>query len=330
MLQLNNNTPFTAAISLFPNEQGIDTLYTLVKATFGIYPRLTLVQPQLEPQQKDEYYGEPADSSLVLASDYHTGKSATDIIMTGSAFGFDMQSVNQLDVALELGHLKKQIRVLGNRFWERGRPTVPEFFTEMPMVYEAAFGGVVLLDDQVHHMEERNPVGQGFCGDLTSADVEGWPLPNLENPHQLISSVGVRPEPACFAPVAPHWKPRSTFAGTYDQHWQNHRAPYLPEDYHPRFMNSAPVDQIYPGFLQGGEPVSIVGMHPMGDLNFNLPAINLTNRVHLSGREVAAPFILETVHLQPNALQVAMVWRSAFCCDKSANKISQVSVHMSR
>jgi hypothetical protein len=330
MLQLQNNSPFAAALALFPNEQGIDTLYTIVKATFSVYPHLTLAQQQIEPQQKDVYLGEPLDSSLVLASDYHTGKSATDILMTGSAFSLDGQDVNQLDVSLGLADLRKTVRVFGNRYWERGRHTAPDFFTEMPMVYEAAFGGVLLVDGQIHQLEERNPVGQGFYGNLTSDEVEGWPLPHLENPRQLISSLGFRPEPACFAPLAPHWKPRATFAGTYDQHWQSHRAPYLPEDYHPRFMNSAPVDQIYPEFLQGGEPVSIVGMHPMGELNFNLPAVNLVNRVHLTGQEVTTQFVLETVHLQPNALQVAMVWRSAYRCDKNAHRIRQISVHMAR
>lgn len=330
MLQMKNHTPFAAAIALFPNERGIDTLFTMVKATFTIYPKLTLAPQQPEPQKKDEFYGEPTDSSLISATDYHPGKVGTDIIMTGSACDREMRSVDQLDVSLEIANLRKRVRVFGNRSWERGRPSVPELFAEMPMVYEAAYGGVLLVDGEVHQIEERNPVGLGFYGSLPPEEVEGWPLPNLESPQQLMTRVGARPEPACFAPIAGHWKPRVTFAGTYDQHWQNHRAPYLPEDYHPRFMNSAPVDQIYPEFLRGGEPVSIIGMHPMGELHFDLPEVNLINRIQVSGREYTTPFVLETVHLQPNNLQVAMVWRSAFGCDKQANRISQISVHMVR
>ena len=36
MLQLKNETPFAAAINLFPDPEGIDTLYVTLKATFAI------------------------------------------------------------------------------------------------------------------------------------------------------------------------------------------------------------------------------------------------------------------------------------------------------
>lgn len=330
MLQLKNNTPFAAAIALFPDERGIDTLYTLVKASFSFFPQLSLLPEQPEPQKKDEYSGVPGESALILASDYHTGKSATDILVTGSAFSPEGQPVRQLDVNFNVADLHKTLRIFGDRHWESGRFSPPEPFTEMPLVYERAFGGTLLLDGVVHRLEERNPVGAGFTGDLAADEIIGWPLPNLENPRQLITNFRDRPEPACFAPVAPHWRPRVTFAGTYDEQWQQNRAPYLPEDYHPRFMNCAPPDQIYSGFLQGGEPVLIRGMHPRGDLNFSLPRVNLTNRVFAAGQETAAPFVLETVHLEPNQLKLSLVWRSAFRCDKRSTKIDQISVTMAR
>lgn len=330
MLQLKNNTPFAAAITVFPNEQGVDTLYTIVKATFVVFPHLALAPEQAEPQKKDEYIGEPGESSLVIASDYHTGKAGTDVVMTGSACSPDMQEVSQLDVSLNLAGVRKTIRVFGDRAWEHGRPTRANPFTQMPLTYERAFGGVLLMDGHEHQREERNPVGLGFYGDLTATEVEGWSLPNLENPQQLIYHPNVKPAPICFAPVAPHWHPRVNYAGTYDEHWQHNRAPYLPEDYQPRFMNMAPADQVCTGFLQGGEPISIVGMHPMGELNFHLPRITLTNHVHMQNREVAVPFVLETVHLQPNQLLVSMVWRSTLPCDKKLRTIRQVNVGMSR
>ena len=330
MLQLKNDTPFAAAIAVFPNEDGIDTLYTIVKGTFVFFPHLALAPQQAEPQKKDEYSGEPGESSLIIASDYHTGKAGTDIVMTGSACSLDMQEVSEMDVRLEVAGLRKTVRVFGDRTWERGRATLAKPFTQMPLTYERAFGGTLMVDGQLHQHEERNPVGLGFCGDLTAADVELWSLPNLENPQQLIRRPDIRPAPACFAPVAPYWYPRTTFAGTYDENWQRNRAPYLPEDYQPRFMNMAPEDQIFPECLQGGEPVSIVGMHPMGELSFHLPRVTLTNHVQMQKQEVVAPFVLETVHLQPNQLQLSMVWRSALPCDKKLRTIRQVSVGMSR
>jgi len=330
MFQLKNNTPFAASIALFPNEQGIDTLYTIVKATFVFLPRFTLAPEQAEPQKKDEYVAEPGESSLLLASDYHPGKAGTDIVMTGSACSEDEREVRQMEVSLRVADLSKVIRVSGDRVWYRGRVSEAQPFTRMPLTYDHAFGGTLWLDGELHQQEERNPLGLGFSGDLTAEDVEGWALPNLEDPAQLIQRVGARPGPACFAPVAPHWHPRAAYAGTYDDHWQRNRAPYLPEDYQPRFNNCAPEDQIYPGFLRGGEPVCIMGVHPEGELNFNLPQVNLINQVHLRTREVTAPFTLETVHLQPDKLQVSMVWRSAVICDKHTRKVRQISVKMSR
>lgn len=330
MLQLNNNTPFAADIALFPNEQGIETLYTIVKGTFIFFPKLSLAPEQPGPQKKDEYSGEPGRSSLITASDYHTGKAGTDIVMTGSAFAGDGREVHQLDVLLQVGDMHKVVRVFGDRMWERGRMTQAQRFSAMPLTYEHAFGGTLLLDGKLHQQEVRNPVGLGFAGDLTELDVETWPLPNLESPTQPIDRFAARPDPACFAPIAPHWHPRATFAGTYDEHWQRNCAPYLPDDFKPRFNNSAPDDQIYDGFLQGGEPVFINGMHPIGELNFKLPQVNLINRIQIQEREVVAPFQLETVYLQPNQLKVNMVWRSAVVCDKHARKVRQISVSMSR
>lgn len=330
MLQLKNNTPFAAATALFPNEQGIETLYTIVKANLVFFPKLALAPEQTEPQKKDEYSGEPGHSSLVYASDFHTGKAGTDIVMTGSAFSREGQEVRQLDVSLQVADLYKVVRVYGDRIWERGRITQAQLFSQMPLTYEHAFGGTLLVDGEVHETEERNPVGLGFTGDLKEMDIETWPLPNLESPVQPIQNFGARPAPACFAPIAPHWRPRANFAGTYDEHWQRTRAPYLPDDYQPRFNNCVPDDQIYNGFLRGGEPISISGMHPMGDLNFNLPQVNIINRIQVQTREVVAPFQLETIHLRPNELQVSMVWRSAVPCDKHARKIRQITVNMSR
>lgn len=36
MLQLRNESPFVPGLFLFPDEQGVDTLYVVVKATFEL------------------------------------------------------------------------------------------------------------------------------------------------------------------------------------------------------------------------------------------------------------------------------------------------------
>jgi hypothetical protein len=331
MLQLKNNTPFVSAFAIFPNEKGVDTLYIMVKATFAIGTQWTLAEKQAPLQQGDEYWGEPAKSSVRFSSDYHIGKPATDILMVGSACAPGQRPVRQMDVGLQVGSLSKVVRVFGDRIWNQGQITQPEPFMTMPLVYERAFGGQDLIEgEKLRDVETKNPVGCGFAGQKDPSEMQGMSLPNLECPDHLIRNYRDRPDPACFAPIAPNWQPRVSFAGTYDDIWQQTRAPYLPDDYKPQFMNVAPASLIYPGYLQGGEGVRIIGMHPAGDLGFTLPYVNLANKILMAGQEYAAPFVMETLLLDPNQRQLSMVWRAAMACDKKLPKIQQISVSLSR
>lgn len=330
MLQLKNATPFSAAFTLFPNEQGIDTLFTMVKATFNIGPRWTLYDQQLPLQETDIFWGDPQTSSLRYISDYHIGKSSTDIIVTGSACARDQQAVRQLDVSVQVGAVSKSLRIFGDRHWRMGQITQPEPFTLMPLVYERAFGGVDLFEEQIRAAEARNPVGRGYVGHKSRSETEGMALPNIECPAQLIRDVDDTPPPACFAPIAAHWQPRASLTGTYDEVWRQTRAPYLPEDYQPRFMNAAHPDLIYPDYLQGGEAINIRGMHPSGEISFQLPQIKLHNRVTVGGTNYSSAFKLETLLLEPNQLRLSMVWRAALPCDKKMLNIQQIFISLSR
>ena len=330
MLQLQNNTPFAASMALFPNEDAIDTLYIMVRATFTIGKQWTLADEQLPPTEADEYWGEPGESSIKYASDYHTGKLNTDVIMLGHACVPNGEEARQLDVTLAVGQLKKTVRVFGERQWQNGRITAPQPFKTMALVYERAYGGAHIVDGEIAAMDVRNPVGKGFVGSLDSGEIDGMPLPNLEDPNHLITDPNQQPAPACFAASAPHWQPRSNFAGTYDERWQTQRAPYLPTDFDKQFYNMAHPDLVCSGFLTGGEPVEITHMHPRGNMTFNVPRVILNADVTMAGRSVKPPFNLETLLIEPNQLQLSMIWRAAVPCDKKALKISDIKINMAR
>jgi hypothetical protein len=134
----------------------------------------------------------------------------------------------------------------------------------------------------------------------------------------------------CFSYVSPAWRPRASFAGTYDDTWQKNRAPYLPDDFDKRFFNMAHPDLIYPGFLLGGEPVHISGMHPKGDLQFNIPQVRLASKITVRNRIETPQFDMETVIIEPNQLQLSMVWKAAMRCDKEALKISDITINLTR
>ena len=330
MLQLKNNTPFVANFAIFPDHQAIDTLYLMVKATFLIGDQWTLAAEQIPLQQADEYLGDPAHSSLKTISEYHIGKPSTDILMFGLAYSLGQRPVRHMDVGFEVGSLRKSARIFGDRIWQDNQITMPDAFVSMPLVYERAFGGQDVVNQQIRATEARNPVGKGFVGQKAAAELNGIALPNIESPYELIINWQDKPNPVGFGPIASGWSPRVTLAGTYDQVWQMQRAPYLPDDFNPRFLNSAPADQIYPGFIKGGELVRIIGMHPEGDFQFNLPYVNLVNKVIINGETLSAPFQMETLSLYPNQRQLTMTWRAAIPCEKRLLKIEQMTISLSR
>jgi hypothetical protein len=332
MLQLQNHTPFAATLLPLADEEGIDSLYINVRATFKIGAQWVLAEKQLPPQAEDVYWGEPGASSLKYASEVHLGKAATDVVMIGDACAPGCAPVRQLDVALAVGGLQKTVRVYGDRYWQNGCISTPVPFKTMPLIYENAFGGSVVDGEsqQTVAAEERNPVGKGFAGPRSSRDLEGLVLPNLEDPRQLIRSRKDMPEPACFGFRAPNWQPRVRYAGTYDERWLSERAPYMPSDYNPLFNNAAPPGLVSNGFLTGGEQVVIQNMHPSGELSFNLPYIKMIAQVEVGNSRERPALQLETVLIEPNQLQLSLTWKAKVRCEKNILKVKQVSLNLSR
>ena len=230
-----------------------------------------------------------------------------------------------------MGNKRKVVRVFGDRTWQNGVISGPEPFEQMPLVYERAYGGVHNSEDgKLASVEKRNPVGCGYLGDRQISSLEDWPLPNLEDPDDLMRSPSDVPMPACFAFVSPNWQPRVAFAGTYDENWQNQRAPFLPEDFNRRFLNAAHSDLIYDGFLQGGEPVRVTHMHPKGDLQFNLPVVNLKCRVDVANQIKEPAANIETLIIEPNDLRTSIVWKAELACDKQTSKIKEISLSLTK
>jgi hypothetical protein len=330
VLQLKNHSPFEPAIGLFPNEQGVDTLYVVIKATFQLGQTLSVAEEQVPPTQADEYWGEPGSSSIKYASDIHLSKPSTDVVMISRAWPPYNRPVTQLDVRLSVADRQKVLRIFGNRVWHNGSISAPQPFESMPIVYEYAFGGTHEIDPDKPEIlgEGRNPIGRGFRGKRNAKELEGMPLPNVEDPQCLVASAGDKANPAGFAFVAPAWLPRRSYAGTYDEAWQKKRAPYLPEDFNPRFFNVAHPDFSFDRYLQGGEPVALDNLSQNGPLRFALPVCRLEALIRVAGQTETPPLNLETVLIEPELQRLCMTWRSALPCDKKTLKVEQIDVNL--
>jgi hypothetical protein len=336
VLQLENTTPFAATMAVFPDRDGIDAVHVVVKATFTLARPLAVAAEPVPPVLADVYWGEPGASSLRWVSDVHLGKPSTDVALVGSAWAPGGARVEQLDVRLAVAGRDKTVRVFGDREWRGGLlgPSIsaPEPFESMPLVYERAFGGRQELEDGSGKAlaEERNPVGVGFRGKRKKKDLAGERLPNLEDPRQLLRKPGDTPPPAGFGFVAPNWLPRRPYAGTYDAAWQKGRAPYLPDDFDPRFFNAAPPELVFDRFLEGGEPVELQHASPDGPWSFRLPRCGIDLQVRIAGRVEEPPLRLETVLLEPDERRFCLTWRAAVRCDKQATRVEKVTIGLQR
>lgn len=327
MLQFENRTDFAGTVFASPDPDGIDTLYTVVKGTFDLGAGLARAEDQVDIVMADEHYGDPATSSVRVPSDLCLVKPATDVMLLGHAWAPGGKPAHYVDVTLQAGPLVRQVRVFGDRVWgglTGHSASAPEPFAQMPLVWERAFGGMDEGRDGPTG-DARNPVGSGFRAPHSRTPTERHRLPNLEDPADPISSPRQMPAPACFAPIAAHWYPRREFAGTYDQAWQESRAPYLPLDFDSRFFQCAAPGLTAAGFFTGGELIDIRGASPDGWLQFALPSVAVQVTYRLGGADQQRPANLDTVIIEPDANRVILVWRAALACDKSLLRVESIT-----
>ena len=333
MLQVDNRSAFRCKLGVFPDEDGVESAYGVIKATFAIDPAagVRLADEQDEIALVDEPWGDPLASSIRVASEMTLVKPATDVLLRGHAYAPGGEA-KQVDVTLRVGPIEKTVRVFGDRAWSRGlfraKASEPEPFARMPLLYERAFGGTdpLPVDESKVDYEPKNPIGRGLVPRDSRVDLEGLALPNLEDPARLIRGPKDRPPPASFGPLAGHWEPRRSYAGTYDEAWTKARAPYLPLDFNPRVFQAAPPDQGAEGYLRGGELVEIFNATPSGRLAFSLPACTPEMIFRLDGREHRHTPNLDTVSIDADAGRVWLIWRGSQAVDKNVMRLEVLRV----
>lgn len=335
MLQIKNETPFKIGMAIFPDADGVDTLYVAIRATFTMAGgKLAVAEAQPPVRLADEYRGEPGTSSLTHAADLHLGKPTTDVALLGEAWAPGGKSAPAVDVSLSVGPVHKVVRVFGEREWSGllgSSISAPVPFEKIPLLYERAFGGVLSYDESKDQsiLDWRNPVGVGPGKRKAPGDKARRLLPNLEDPAHLLKSPRDRPPPAGFGFIAPSWEPRRSLGGTYDEAWQTRRAPYLPKDFQPRFFNAAHPDLVSKRYLRGGELVQVHNASP-SPLRFNLPACDLDLAVRIDGATERPPLTLQTVVIEPSERKLGLVWLGALGCDKKPLKVSEVKIGIKR
>lgn len=324
MWQVTNETPFAVDQDWVRDRTGREIWLVVVKATFDIHPDGGIAVSAAQPPvvRAPQYHGKAGASSLKYDSDMVPAKTTTDILVTGHAYAPYQEPVTRMDAGFVVGGVRKVMRIIGDRRWGAVGPSSPEPFTMMPLLYERAFGGIDLRSPEPDRdWDARNPVGRGFA--ISRHNARDLLLPNIESPDQPITSWRDRPDPVGCGPLACHWQPRASLAGTYDESWEKNRKPLSPEDLSDLYYQCAPTDQRPPGFLRGGEPVELHHLTRQGELRFALPKIHLgfETRFYGGGSAVHTCRQLHSVILEPDELRLSLVWHSSLPCHSRVHKL---------
>ncbi|MCR9162991.1 MAG: DUF2169 domain-containing protein [Nannocystaceae bacterium] len=318
MWVVNNRTPYEADRTWVQDRDGAKYWVVAVKATFDIDLRgqLTLSDDPEPVHPAPVYNGEDGLSSLRFESDLVAPKPGTDVYVVGAAIPPASKPTAKLNVALVVGNRRKVLEVHGERVYQgdmtRVVPGPSLDFTEMPLVYERAYGG---FDDHdpnpaKQYLHMPNPVGVGVVA--TRHRKVDAPAPNVT----FVGDDDGNDHAAGFGAVCGHWSPRVRHAGTYDAKWVEQRRPLLPLDYDDRWLMCAPEDQQFTPHLRGGESIEIVGMHPDGPLSFALPklAFGFVTRFETRSEPVHHRGTLSTVAVEPNRRRMMMTWTTSLPC----------------
>jgi len=272
---------FATATMLWEDLEGTPRMTVIIKVTCempfdGPAP---IGDPQLPIFTADVPGGDDPGVPARFESDMVPLKPKSDVVLVGKAHSpRNKRPEAPLDVILRVGRLEKKIRVFGDRTWRF--PTrlalIPDFtssepFTTMDLIYERAFGGI---DEAAARYCAENLVGRGFIGKWSPDSIDGKPLPNLEDPSNLIRTWDSRPKPVGFGFYGRGWMPRLKLAGTpHNPPDPQEQKRGLPSDFSYGFFNGAHPDLQVEGYLTGDEEVELTNLSPAPYLEFRLPGI---------------------------------------------------------
>lgn len=331
-MDLTNNLGFPAAYTTCYRTDGRELLIVVVKGTFTLPTGdgdVIVAAEQVPPVESDEFMGDPETSAPLYECEFAPFKPRCDVLLHGSAYAPRGRSARRVPVGMSLGSWSKSFDVVGDRVWRRWlmwvSSTDPKPFKVLPISYERAFGGV----DRTHSKPDKhrtflaNHVGVGYHASTHRAR---GPLPNTEERKQRVRNPRRAYAPMSFGPVGRGWRPRIELAGTYDQNWVDHVAPFLPEDFQDDYYQSAPADQQVP-YPKGGEIVRLTNLTPLGNATFRLPQHEVPITVFLrDGDPVDLQPVIDTVVIEPDHDRLMLTWRASYPLRRNIFEIEQVVV----
>jgi hypothetical protein len=194
----------------------------------------------------DEFAGDPQKTPLIRPSDLTPFKPNTDITFLGSVFSPDGEASPSLTGSIKVGTVFADIRACGPREWiadgDNWVLSDPEPIKELPLCYTKASGGR-MIGEPDGTVDPRNPIGCNLIDPEFTPKGRNYAAAQIDTDAHPIHSDFTRPPlPQGFGPIAPWWRSRERFTGTYDDKWKENTHPRLPADFDYRFYNVAHPD----------------------------------------------------------------------------------------
>ncbi|CAM3915271.1 DUF2169 domain-containing protein [Vibrio aquimaris] len=286
------------------------------------------VDNQWQEVEAEEIYddpvqlAEPNSSVMKIDHEFAVTKQNTDVLVYGKARSYAKRPViyHECRVLID-GHIDKTISVHGERQWIRhgGAITVsnPKPFIEADIHYGHALGG-----------DKRNRVG---CGIASSTEqLLEKPVPSVFFPRENWAPNSKNVRVAGLGPIAPFFAERAQYAGTFDEHWLEHRRPLLPEDFDQKFYQSAPSDQQCCGFLEGSERLMMSGFNHDDVITFRLPTEKYVAQVLIGEDSLIAPMHIYTLYVDTEQMTLTVSYGASFPCQGKEHLLVSSKVSQSK
>ncbi|WP_338849526.1 DUF2169 domain-containing protein [Massilia sp. W12] len=312
--ELDNQTPFAAHVQSEPDLQGHDAALVLLKASFilgqeGFAPveQQTPLRQQALRKRIGELGLEEVQMRLlsswleeeVVWQTHETSppKAQFEILLCGHVSHAQPQAA--LDAILDLGGQQRHLRAHAPRYHDGAQiRLVGGGVRSVPLCASFAH-----WDGGIFTQSQRLPSVAGL-------PAPEW-LPWFDDPAQSVTRRAQQAAPRCFAAWPENAPSRLPYAGTFDERWQQQRAPLMPQDFNPRFYNCAdPALQ----WAQAPAPGTLLTLHNFGAQGrsaLRWPALRFAARVQgVDGRTQQAEMRADTLEIDLLSGRYHIVWRA--------------------
>ena len=303
-MKLINKTPYPAILFSAVLEEESIGASVIARVTFDVHQGIAtpaakqVWAPSLQPFQSE--YG-------LLEGDGVLHRGGVDILVFGSAKAPSGNPVKQMAVNVYFENQRiHSIQVFGNRFWKKNlfgfSITEPEPFTEIPLTLDNAYGGQDEWDG-LRFPYANNGAGKGFIWE--KENVPGKPLPNLEDPSNLITKWDQRPDPAGVGMC-----PLNSARVMANVKVENGKLAHVS----PRLFNVAfppmVLDSVSPG-----QEIRVEGVTLNGDFRFKIPSISLGPNISVGDENWNDQLKIEQIGLIPDKQQAFLTLRYTYQYD---------------